>query len=94
MTSSVRLGTVGVLILILNLPFGFWRASVPRFSRKWFLAVHAPIPVSIGLRFLIGVGWRVRLLPLFVGVYFAGQFLGGRVRRCRRSPPADPVEKD
>lgn len=65
----------------MNLPFGFWRAGVPKFSRKWFLAVHLPVPFAIGLRLLVGMGFRLRLLPLFVGVYFAGQLLGGRARR-------------
>ena len=97
MTSSAALWEVAGLILFINLPFGFWRAGVPRFSRSWFLAVHAPVPLAIGLRFLIGVGWRVGLLPLFVGVYFAGQFLGGQARRLRgfhsRSPEgSSPAE--
>jgi len=84
-SSSSAVWAVAGLVLVLNLPFGFWRAGVPRFSRRWFLAIHAPIPLAVGLRFLAGVGWRIRLLPLFVGVYFAGQFLGGRARRLRRS---------
>lgn len=92
LTSSAALWEVAGLILFMNLPFGFWRAGVPRFSRRWFLAVHAPVPLAIGLRFLIGVGWRVRLLPLFVGVYFAGQFLGGRARRLRAFRSKSPGE--
>ena len=81
MTSSAALWTVSISILLLNLPFGFWRAGVPKFSRSWFLAVHLPVPFAIGLRFLVGMGFRLRLLPIFVGVYFAGQLLGGRARR-------------
>ncbi|TFH60916.1 MAG: hypothetical protein E4G90_09820 [Gemmatimonadales bacterium] len=90
MTSPAALGTVAVSILLLNLPFGFWSAGVRRFSRSWFVAVHAPVPPAIGLRFLVGVGWRLRLLPLFVGVYFAGQFLGGRARRLRGTRARSP----
>ena len=35
------------VILLLNLPFGYWRAGVARFSRGWFLAVHVPVPFVI-----------------------------------------------
>ena len=85
MTPTAGMWFVAGFILVLNLPFGFWRAGVRRFSPSWFLAVHAPVPLAIGARFLAGVGWRLRLLPLFIGVYFAGQFLGGRARRLGRS---------
>lgn len=70
-----------VPIFLLNLPFGFWRAAVKKFSLRWFVAVHAPIPVAIGLRVSAGFGWRLSLLPLFVGAFLAGQFLGGLLRR-------------
>jgi hypothetical protein len=76
---------VAVFVFLVNLPFGFWRAGVPRFSGRWFVAVHAPVPLAVGARVLVGLGWRLGLLPLFVGVYFAGQFLGGRIRRLRNS---------
>jgi len=81
LTSSTALWAVFGFIFLLNLPFGFWRAGTTKFSRNWFLAVHVPVPLVIGFRLLAGVGWRLRLLPFFVGVYFAGQFLGGRARR-------------
>jgi hypothetical protein len=81
--ASGTLWIVALLILLLNLPFGFWRAGVRRFSPSWFVAVHAPVPLAIALRFLVGVGWRMRLLPLFVGAFFVGQFLGGRARRLQ-----------
>lgn len=92
MSPSGVLWEVAVLILFLNLPFGFWRAGVRRFSPRWFVAVHAPTPLAVALRSLVGVGWRMRLMPLFVGAFFAGQFLGGRARRVpeaasiKRSP--------
>jgi hypothetical protein len=79
------------LILLLNLPFGFWRAGVQRYSPRWFVAVHAPVPLVIGLRVMLGVGWKFRLLPLFLAAYFAGQFLGGRSRSLVRARSKDQV---
>ena len=82
---SHRTVVVAALVLIENLPFGFWRAGLKKFSPRWFVAVHAPVPIAIGLRLLVGVGWRLSTLPLFVGSFFAGQLVGGRLRTGWRS---------
>jgi hypothetical protein len=71
--------------LVLNLPFGFWRAGVRKFSPVWFLAVHAPVPMIVGLRLAAGLGWRLSTFPVLVGAFFGGQFLGGRIRYARRT---------
>ena len=73
-------------ILVLNLPFGYGRAGARRFSLAWFCWVHAPVPLAIGMRLLAGVGSQLATLPLFVGSYWLGQFLGGRLRRWRDDP--------
>ena len=79
---------VAVAVLLLNLPFGFWRAGLRRFSLPWFVAVHAPVPLVVGLRLFAGLGWRLFTLSVLVGAFFAGQFLGGMSRRClRRKDP-------
>jgi hypothetical protein len=75
------LAAVALLILLLNLPFGYWRGGVRKFSPQWFVAVHAPVPLAIGLRFALGLGFRLATLPLFVAAFFGGQFLGGRLRQ-------------
>lgn len=74
---------VAALVLVVNLPFGFWRAGLRRLSLPWFVAVHAPVPVVVGLRWASGLGFRWETLPLFVAAYFGGQLLGGRVRQRR-----------
>lgn len=66
-------------VYLLNIPFGYWRAGVRKFSLSWVLAIHLPVPVVFMLRFLAGAGWVH--LPIFVASFFLGQFTGGRVRR-------------
>jgi hypothetical protein len=79
---------VAVLILLVNLPFGYWRAGLRKLSLLWFVAVHAPVPVAVGLRYATGLGFRWATLPLFVAAYFLGQWLGARLgRRAGRRPP-------
>jgi len=72
---------VAGLIVLLNVPFGMWRAGVRKFSLPWFVAVHAPVPLAIGMRYAVGLGWRWRTLPIFVAAFFGGQLLGARLRR-------------
>jgi hypothetical protein len=75
-----KLAAVAAATLALNLPFGFWRAGVRKFSLRWFLAVHAPVPMIVGLRLAAGLGWRLSTFPVLVGAFFGGQMLGGRAR--------------
>ncbi len=72
---------LGVAVALLNLPFGYWRAGTQRFTRPWFLAVHAPVPGVIAMRILAGIAWRLANLPVLMGAFFLGQFVGGRLRR-------------
>ena len=72
---------VALAVAVLNLPFGYWRESLRRFSLAWFIAVPAPIPAVIGLRILSGLGWKPISFPIILAAYFLGQFLGGLARR-------------
>ena len=70
-----------VVVFLLNLPFGYWRAGAVRFSRTWFLAVHSPVPLVIAVRFGAQLGWHLITFPVLIGAFFAGQFIGGALRR-------------
>jgi hypothetical protein len=74
-----------LIVLALNLPFGYWRAGVRRFSTQWFLAVHVPVPLVIGARFITGAGWSLPSVPLVLAAFFGGQFLGSTVYGICRS---------
>ena len=75
----MNLGIVALSVLVLNLPFGYWRAHIPRYSLQWFLAVHLPVIAAISLRVLGGLGWQLITFPILIGAFFAGQFLGGKI---------------
>jgi hypothetical protein len=79
------LAGVALTVLVINIPFGFWRAGVRKFSLPWFLAVHAPVPLVVALRILSGLGFSLATLPLMIAAYFGGQFVGGRIRLGWRS---------
>ncbi|MFU8820291.1 MAG: hypothetical protein ACNA8G_01935 [Gammaproteobacteria bacterium] len=68
------------LVCAINLPFGYWRAGLVKRSLPWIVAIHAPIPLVWLIRAMLGLEWRLATLPMFVGSYFLGQWLGGRLR--------------
>jgi F0F1-type ATP synthase membrane subunit a len=72
---------LALAVLAMNLPFGFWRAGAKRFTRPWFVAVHAPVPLVIFLRVVSGLGWHLVSFPILIGAFFTGQLLGGAMRR-------------
>lgn len=78
-------------VLILNIPFGYWRATEKKFSLRWFLAVHAPVPFIILLRLLAGLGWQLAAFPVLVAAFFSGQFFGGLLHDRRVQLHKTPV---
>ncbi len=68
--------------VVINMPFGYWRAYSSEHCRRleWILAVHAPVAFIAPLRAAVGVSLSPQSLPLlvcFILAYFAGQRIGG-----------------
>ncbi|MCG6535691.1 MAG: hypothetical protein L7F78_13580 [Syntrophales bacterium LBB04] len=99
-TVTQPLFLAGIAVLFFNLPFGFWRAQVPRFSRSWFMAIHIPIPFVICIRIIAKLGWHPITFPVMIGSFLAGQFLGGAIhalfkmgqRMVRKNKPENARE--
>ncbi len=71
-----KLLAITLIIFIINLPFGYLRGNVKKFSFKWFLYIHLPVPIVILLRIYSDIGFAFYTYPLFIGAYFTGQFIG------------------
>lgn len=67
---------ISIFVFILNIPFGYWRANVRRFSGQWFLAIHIPVPFIIALRLFSGIGFGWETYIFLVAGYFLGQQAG------------------
>ncbi len=65
-----------LLILVLNIPFGYWRFHVRKFSLQWILAVHIPVPIIILLRVFTSVGFAWYTYLFTVTAFFLGQQIG------------------
>jgi hypothetical protein len=88
------LPAAAILVFFINIPFGYWRSRVRRFSGRWIMAVHMPVPFVIACRLLLGLGWHLVTFPVLIGAYFAGQLAGGKLGHLidpnpgiRRDPP-------
>ena len=67
---------VTLSVFVLNIPFGYWRSNVKKFSIQWFLSIHIPIPFVVLLRIYGGIGFELYTYPIIVFAFFGGQFLG------------------
>lgn len=77
----MELVIAGFLVLLINVPFGYWRYGTRRFSLEWFAAIHIPVPFVIGIRLLFDFGWELYTFPILISAFFLGQFIGGQIRR-------------
>ncbi len=75
----MTLWSVAALTAFINMPFGYWRANSEKFKRQWFLAIHLPVPLVIGLRFASGLGFHLATFPVMIGAFFLGQLAGGQI---------------
>jgi hypothetical protein len=79
---KLLLATVTIITLIINLPFGYLRGDAKKFSVKWFLYIHLPIPAIFVMRTFVGLG--ARTIPVIVIGAIIGQIIGGRVFAARQ----------
>ena len=63
--------------LLLNLPFGYARARTRKYSFRWFLYIHAPIPFIFIARTFSHI--QIIYIPIFVIAAVIGQILGGKL---------------
>ncbi|MDA8085050.1 MAG: hypothetical protein M0024_15455 [Nitrospiraceae bacterium] len=75
-TAAIVIGLCSLTVMI-NLFFGYLRSGTRKFSLKWFLCIHAPIPLIFFARTSshLGIGY----IPFFVVAALAGQILGGKI---------------
>ncbi|MBK7104304.1 MAG: hypothetical protein IPH62_03375 [Ignavibacteriae bacterium] len=70
---------VAISVFLINLPFGYWRSKVKKFSPQWFLAIHLPVPFVILLRIYSNIGFEFYTYPILIGSFFLGQFFGKNI---------------
>ena len=72
---------ISLLVLAINIPFGYWRSNVKAYSLQWFLAIHIPVPFIIVLRLVSEIGFAWHTYLLLVTAFFLGQKTGSVVMK-------------
>lgn len=70
---------ISLFAFTINIPLGYFRAGVKKFSFAWFVWVHASIPLIIALRIWLETqNW---IIPVNIALAVAGQFTGSYIRK-------------
>lgn len=75
---------VTLSVFVFNIPFGYWRANVKKFSLQWAFAIHIPVPLIIVLRIYSNIGFAFYTYPILVGAFFLGQISGKLIYNKRK----------
>jgi hypothetical protein len=68
---------IAIMTVVINLPFGYFRRKTKKFSLKWFLCIHLPIPLIFLARVTSHLSYK--FIPVFVAAAVTGQILGGKI---------------
>ncbi len=66
-----------IFTLMINLPFGYARAKTKKYSLRWFLYIHIPIPIIFIARTISHID--IKYIPIFAFAAISGQILGGKL---------------
>jgi hypothetical protein len=80
-----------IFVLLLNLPFGYWRANVKKYGLQWAMAIHIPVPFIIAARIFSDIGFELYTYPILVGAFFSGQLLGKFLYTRRKNLGQSPL---
>jgi hypothetical protein len=84
----VRIIAVLVTVVLVTLPFGFYRAYTRKLSLRWFLAIHVPVILVFLARYEAHLSYA--FIPFTCLAFASAQLLGSRLGRwwIRRRPIA------
>ena len=80
-----------VFVLLLNIPFGYWRANVKRFSLQFLLAIHIPVILIIMFRLLSASGFELTTFFFTVPAFILGQLAGSKIYSFRKINGSEPL---
>lgn len=87
----INLLLASISVLLLNIPFGYWRKHVRKFSWSWFFAVHIPVPFVVLIRYSFQLGFQLYTYPFLVASFFFGQYTGGKIYQFRNKHYLNPL---
>jgi hypothetical protein len=83
MHKAVMGSFIAVLSILLNIPLGYWRASLQKLTFKWFVAIHLSVPIIVAAR--IWSTLEYEWIPIFIMTAIAGQLFGGKAYQAYKT---------
>lgn len=80
---AINIIILSIIALVLNIIFGIYRARFPKMTIRWWLMIHASIPIIIPLRIWLNTPKIV--IPLFIGLAITGQILGNKIAKSKKA---------
>jgi len=80
-----------IFAFIINIPFGYWRSNVRKYSLQFFLTIHIPVILIILYRIFSGTGFEIMTLYFTVPSFFLGQLTGSKIYALRKNNGAKPL---
>ncbi|MDH3267232.1 MAG: hypothetical protein OEM46_00115 [Ignavibacteria bacterium] len=80
-----------LFVFLINIPFGYWRANVRKFSLQFLLAIHLPVLFIIIFRILSASGFEFMTFFYTVPAFVFGQFAGSRIYLSRKINGSKPL---
>jgi len=93
----VKLILITILVFVFNIPFGYWRANVKKFSTQWALAIHIPVPFIVAARIFSNIGFAWYTYVFLVSAFFGGQKFGAYLynkRKLKNKPVSSNLFRD
>lgn len=76
----MKIALVLIFAFLVNLPFGWLRRNERKFTFKWWLYIHLPIPLIIALRIWLDIQpWQL-WVPIIIATAVVGQVVGARLK--------------
>ena len=72
---------VASFIFFVNIPFGYWRGNLRKFSLLWFLAIHIPVLFLIFIKRYFEIEFSIVFEAIILILFLIGQKLGGEFRK-------------
>lgn len=79
LVKALPFSTLLIFALGINVPLGYLRQGVRKYSLAWFTYIHLSIPFIIAWRVSQDLGWNI--VPFTLACALLGQFIGGVLHR-------------
>lgn len=76
MLLDIKILLLGIIVFLINIPFGYWRANTKFKSMEWFATIHIPVLIIIFIRFQFNIDFTIISVLTSIFTFILGQYIG------------------